>query len=240
MDYFKDVYLKRINRYGDNVRSRIVGDKEHEFDNLFIQRSVYQALIYKVNENDVNIMISLQPHKWNETEEISNILISKREDQLHTGDILSIYQKVKNEERYHKYLILFIEDNLTLGYKNYKVILLDDNIHLTNEYGDTNMIVPVKIINNASIIKNSFSLKNGGYTGPNRELRCVSRDFDFFKKDQYFTHKNKGWKISGIDNISIENVSYISFGEVLKEEFEPRESEKIIVSDNENFFLNNK
>ena len=37
MDYFKDVYLKRINRYGDNVRSRIVGDKEHEFDNLFIQ-----------------------------------------------------------------------------------------------------------------------------------------------------------------------------------------------------------
>ena len=31
MDYFKDVYLKRINRYGDNVRSRIVGDKEHEY-----------------------------------------------------------------------------------------------------------------------------------------------------------------------------------------------------------------
>lgn len=240
MDYFKDVYLRRINRYGNDIRSRIVGDKEHEFDNLFIHRTVYQSLIYKVNENEVNILISLQPNKWNESEEISNILVSKKELELSTGDILSIYQKVRDREIYNKYLILFIEDNITLGYRNYKVILLDDNINLTNEYGDTNMVVPVKIINNSSIIKNSFSLKNGGYTEPNRELRCISRDFDFFKKDQYFTHKNKGWKISGIDNISIENVAYISFGEVLKNEYEPRDSEKIIVSDKENFFLNNR
>jgi hypothetical protein len=240
MDYFKDVYLKRLNLYGDDMRSRIVGEKIHEFDELFMKQTIYQVLVHQINDECSHIVASLQPNKWNESQELSNLLISRKEKQLKTGDMLKIYQKIGDKEVDKIYLILFHEDNITLGYYCYKLVLLDDVIMLTNEYGDTLHTIPVKITNNSTFTKESFNLNNGGYRGPNRSLTCVTRDFDFFKKGTYFLHKDKGWEIAEKDNISIENVVYLSLGESLKEEYEPRSSEDILVGDDMNFFLNNR
>ena len=64
--------------------------------------------------------------------------------------------------------------------------------------------------------------------------------FDFLKKDIYFEYKEKGFEISGIDDISIDNVAYISLSERLVSEPEPRSSADIPVDDDTNFFLINK
>ena len=33
MDYFNDVYLKKINRFGDNIQDRVHGQMRNDFEN---------------------------------------------------------------------------------------------------------------------------------------------------------------------------------------------------------------
>lgn len=243
MSYFEDVYLKRMNREGVTQQERVKTRKEKEFDMLFLKKTEYQANIYQINEEESNVICSLQPNKWNESQLISNLLISTMAAPLKTGDILKVFQKVKEVEYDKIWLVIFCEENITKGYQSYKVICLDSEINITNEYGDTIYSVPVKFVNaSAALVKDYFSFTQvtNGYREPQREIRCITRDFDFLKKDIYFEYKEKGFEISGIDDISINNVAYISLSEKLVSEPEPRSSAHIPVDDDTNFFLINK
>lgn len=243
MSYFEDVYLKRINREGATQQERVKTRKEKEFDMLFLKKTEYQANIYQINEEESDIVCSLQPNKWNESQLISNLLISTMAAPLKTGDILKVFQKIKEVEYDKIWLVIFCEENIAKGYQSYKVICLDSEINITNEYGDTTYSIPVKMVSaSGSLVKDyfSFAQATSGYREPYREIRCITRDFDFLKKDIYFEYKEKGFEISGIDEISIDNVAYISLSERLISEPEPRSSADIPVDDDTNFFLINK
>lgn len=243
MSYFENVYLKRMNKEGVTQQERVKTRKEKEFDMLFLKKTEYQANIYQINEEESDVICSLQPNKWNETNLISNLLISTAATPLKTGDILRIFQKIKEVEYDKIWLVIFCEENIAKGYQSYKLICLDSEINITNEYGDTMYSVPVKFVNaSAALVKDYFSFTQviNGYREPQREIRCITRDFDFLKKDTYFKYKEKGFEISGIDDISIDNVAYISLSEKLVSEPEPRSSADIPVDSDTNFFLNNK
>lgn len=240
MSYFDEVYLKRINQDGCTQQERVKSRKEKEFDRLFLRKTEYQAKVYQIDDTESDIVCSLQPNKWNESQLISNLLISINEPPLKTGMILRIFQKIKEIEYDKIWLIIFCQENITKGYYNYKVICLDSIINITNEYGDTLYSVPVKFVSaTASFVQDYFSF-SGGYREPNRDIKMITKNFDFLKKDVYFEYKRKGFEITGKDDISIKDVAYVSLSERLIQEVEPRSSEKIIVSDNENFFLNNR
>lgn len=240
MGYYDEVYLKRINRDGYTRQERAMTRKEIEFDQLFLRDSQYQAHVYQINQEPANFIISLQPNKYNESQQISNILISRSISPLKTGDILQIRQKISQVDYDKTWLILFKEDNIGKGYQNYKAICLDNIVNITNEYGDTIFSIPVKIVNaSATFVQDYFTYYHQGYREPNRNLRFITQYQDFLQKDIYFEYKNKGWEITGIDNISIDNVAYISISERLIREVEPRSSEDILVGKNDNFFLNN-
>ena len=89
MSYFEDVYLKRLNIDGITQQERVKTRKEKEFDKLFLKKTEYLANIYQINEEESNISCSLQPNKWNESQLLSNLLISTSNKQLKTGDILN-------------------------------------------------------------------------------------------------------------------------------------------------------
>jgi len=241
MSYFKDVYLKRLNRDGNTQQERIKTRKEKEFNQLFLKKSQYQANIYQINDKESDIICSLQPNKWNETQLISNLLISTMAAPLKTGDILRIFQKIKDIEYDKIWLVIFCEENITKGYQNYKIICLDSCINITNEYGDTLYEVPVKFVNaTATLVKDYFLYSEPEYREPQREMKMITSNFDFLNKDVYFEYQNKGFEISGKDDISIKNVAYVSISERLVTEVEPRSSAAIKVSDEDNFFLNNR
>ena len=146
MSYFEDVYLKRINREGATQQEMVKTRKEKEFDMLFLKKTEYQANIYQINEEESDVVCSLQPNKWNESQLISNLLISTMAAPLKTGDILRIFQKIKEVEYDKIWLVIFCEENITKGYQSYKVICLDSEINITNEYGDTMYSIPVKMV----------------------------------------------------------------------------------------------
>lgn len=241
MSYFDEVYLKRMNREGNNQQERVKTRKEKEFDRLFLKKTEYQVRLYGVNGEQRNDICSLQPNKWNESNLIGNLLMSTHAAPLKTGDILNIKQKIKEVEYDKIWLVLFVEENITKGYQLFKCICLDEEINITNEYGDTLEVVPVKFINaSASFIQDTFSMEGVGYREPHWNRGFVTADRDFLKKGTYFNYKDRGWEIYGKDNISINNVSYVSISQKLLREEEPVSSRDIIVSEDENFFLNGR
>lgn len=242
MGYFEDVYLKRMNLDGETQQERVKTRKEKEFDALFLQKTEYQANILSINEEvSTPILSSLQPNKWNESQVISNLLVSTKSPVFKSGDILEIRQKIKNICYDKKWLILHHLENIAKGYESYKIICLDSEINITDEYGDTQYLIPVKFVNaSAALVKDYFSYKDTGYSEPNREMRFITKDFEFLKKGTYFFYKDKGFEFSGIDNISVDGVGYVSIKEHLISPPEPKSSEEILVGDNDNFFLNNR
>ena len=241
MSYLDEVYLKRMNLSGKTRQERINTRKINEFNNLFLKNSAYKADIYKINNENTNIICSLQPNKWNESKLISNLLLPVSAAALHTGDILNIKQTIDKRKVDKIWLVLFVENNITKGYQLFTVICLDTEINLTNEYGDTIITVPSKVINaSTSYIIDEFFIKRSQYREPNTHRGFITATNDLIQKGQYFEYKDKGWEIAGIDDMSIEGVSYISIEEKLIQEEEPRSSEDIMVGEDKNFFLNGR
>lgn len=241
--YFEDVYLKRMNRDGTNRQDRIASTKEKEFDKIFLKQTQYKVTLYQVNEEEVNITASLQPNKWNESNIISNLLMSTSAAPLKTGDILYIKQKIKDRIQDKIWLVIFVEENLTKGYQLFKIICLDSTVNITDEYGNTRYSIPVRFTNAAqSFMQDNYikSVKEYGYREPQTTKIMITQDFNELGKDTYFEYKERGWEIMSKDNISVKNVAYCYLSEKLRREPEPISSEDILVGENDNFFLNGR
>lgn len=243
MSYFDDVYLKRINYTGTTRQDRIKTRKEREFDLLFLKQTEYLATITLINEEQVSIKCSMQPNKWNESNLITNLLLSTSAAPLKSGDMLQIKQTIKEQISEKIWLVIFVEENLTKGYQLFKIICLDNMLNLTDEYGNSIYTTPIKIVNSAqsfmqdTIIRNAHEL---GYREPQTTHILITRDNDLIRKGTYFNLGDRGWEIVGKDNFSVKNVAYIYISEKLLRQEEPLSSESLLVGENDNFFLNGR
>ena len=52
MDYYEDIYKKRVNRFGTDFQSRLIGEREYAFEN-YLKRSVYTKNIMYDGESEV-------------------------------------------------------------------------------------------------------------------------------------------------------------------------------------------
>lgn len=238
--YFKDVYLKRINLDGENIQERTRTRKEKEFDNLFLKRTRYRALMYEVNEEPVAIECSVEPNKWNQDKIISNVLVPTKVQCFKTGDIFKTFQKVKDAEYDKTWIVTFVSDDITHGYQKYEVTELDSLLNLTDEYGNTLHVIPMKVVSETSVFVNDKRSSYGSvtYREPLDHRKFITQNFDFLEKGLYFDYEGRGWEISGKDDLSIKNVAFVSFEERLITPPEPITSEDILVGEDDNFFLN--
>jgi hypothetical protein len=116
MNYFDEVYIKRMNKDGLTRQERVKTKKENEFDKIYLQRTEYQGYIHQVNCEDISVLCSLQPNKYNESALIGNLLISTSSAAFKTGDILHIMQKIKNVEYDKIWIVVFVSEDITHGY----------------------------------------------------------------------------------------------------------------------------
>ena len=169
--------------------------------------------------------------------------MSTSAEPLKTGDILYIKQKIKKVVYDKIWLVLFVEENITKGYQLFKVICLDNNVNITDEYGTTLDTFPVKFVSaTATLVQDTFVHSHGqyGYREPQATRCFICREEDCLEKGTYFEYKGRGWEIMGMDNISVDNVAYVTISERLKREEEPVSSKDILVGESDNFFLNGR
>lgn len=240
MSYFDEVYLKRINRDGSNIQERTRTRKEREFNKLFLQKTKYYAIIHDINEEAAEIPCSIQPSKWTQDKIISNILVPLEYPRKNTGDLFSTFQKNKEVEYDKTWLVVYVSDDITHGYQSYQVMEMDNVINITDEYGTTLHTFPAKIVSETSVFVQDHVMSYGSvsYREPLAHRKIFTQKNDFLKKGTYFTFEGRGWKIAGIDDLSIKNVAIVSFEEALVSPPEPNTSKDILVGENDNFFLN--
>lgn len=114
MNYFEDVYLKRLNRYGNDYQSRIQGQREREFEGKLL-KSVYRV---DFEYGGATHPGTLERYKQNETE-IMQYLLTRVSLDIPNGTILMIPDKNKIER---PWMIYWLEEIKASGYNRYIVL----------------------------------------------------------------------------------------------------------------------
>lgn len=113
-DYYSDVYLKRLNRYGYDYQSRVQGQREREFEGKLL-KSIYRIDFEYKGENHPG---TLERFKQDETE-LTQYLLTRVSLNLPSGTILMIPDKDLNLQ---PWLVYWLESIKASGYNRYIVL----------------------------------------------------------------------------------------------------------------------
>lgn len=113
-DYYHNVYLKRLNRYGIDFQSRMQRQREENFK-LQLKKSVYYV---EFEYNDETHAGELTPLRQNETKTMQYLLTDVHLD-MPNGTILFIPDK---DMELCPWMIYYLEDIKASGYNRYIVI----------------------------------------------------------------------------------------------------------------------
>ena len=114
MNYFEDVYLKRLNRYGYDYQTRIQAQREQVFEGLLL-KSVYRVDFVYENEMQPGL---LERYKQDETETLQ-YLLTRVNLNMPSGTVLMIPDKDNNEQ---PWMIYWLESIKASGYNRYIVL----------------------------------------------------------------------------------------------------------------------
>ena len=114
MSYYEDVYLRRLNRYGNDYQSRIQGQREREFGGKLLKS------IYRVDfeyDNEIHAA-TLEAYKQDQTQTLQ-YLLTRVSLNLPNGTILMIPDK---DSVLQPWLVYWLESIKASGYNRYIVL----------------------------------------------------------------------------------------------------------------------
>ena len=129
MEYFEDIYLKRLNRYGIDYQSRVQGRREEDFE-YYLLKSVYRIdFIYNGEEHPG----TFEAYKQDETQTL-HYLLTRRNLNLPNGTILMIENKDGEEK---PWMVYWMEEIPVSGYNKYVMLRLTHYITWVARDGKT-------------------------------------------------------------------------------------------------------
>ena len=129
MEYFEDIYLKRLNRYGIDYQSRVQGRREEDFE-YYLLKSVYRIdFTYNGEEHPG----TFEAYKQDETQTL-HYLLTRRDLNLPNGTILMIKNKDEEEK---PWMVYWMEEIPVSGYNKYTMLKLTHYISWVARDGNT-------------------------------------------------------------------------------------------------------
>lgn len=113
-NYYKNVYQRRLNRYGLDYQSRIQNQRERDFDN-YLYKTIYRV---DFEFNGDYIPGSLERYKQ-DSSETQGYLLTKREVQIPNGTVLMIQSK---DNTITPWMVWWLEQIEASGYNRYVVL----------------------------------------------------------------------------------------------------------------------
>ena len=113
-NYYEDVYLKRLNRYGYDYQSRVQAQRERDFENKLL-KSVYRV---DFEFEDETHPATLERYKQDETE-LMQYLLTRVSLNIPSGTILMIPDK---DLELQPWLVFWLESIKASGYNRYIVL----------------------------------------------------------------------------------------------------------------------
>ena len=115
-NYYEDVYLKRLNRYGYDYQTRVQSQRERDFENKLL-RSVYRVDFDYDGESHP---ATLEKYKQDETQ-LMQYLLTRVSLNLPSGTILMIPDK---DQMLQPWLVYWLESIKASGYNKYIVLTM--------------------------------------------------------------------------------------------------------------------
>lgn len=213
MNYYEDVYLKRLNRYGNDYQSRIQSQREKVFEDLLL-KSIYRVDFKYQGEMHPAL---LERYKQDETE-LMQYLLTRVNLDIPAGTILMIPDKNNVQQ---PWLIYWLESIKASGYNRYVVLKMthyitwhDRNRNVRNSwcymYGQQDNMLKDEIRSRSrSDVIYSENLKSSFFVMPLNE---------FIKRDDYLEigegALKEGYRVTGYDIHSTPGVEYVTIDPV--------------------------
>lgn len=209
MNYYEDVYLKRLNRYGYDYQTRIQTQRERDFENKLL-KSVYRVDFNYDNEIHPG---TLERYKQDETE-LMAYLLTKVSLNMPNGTILKIADK---DEKEQPWMVYWLENIKASGYNRYILLKMthfitwkDRNNNIQESwcymYGqEDNMLKDELRSRSRSGVLYTENLKMSFFVLPTNE---------FIRKDDYLEigkgALKEAYRVTGYDIQSTQGVEYVT------------------------------
>ena len=235
MDYYNDIYKKRLNRYGLDYQSRVQGMRERSFE-LLLEKSVYR--IDFDYDGKINPGV-FEKYKQDETRTL-HYLLTRTNLNIPNGTILMISNKDNQEE---PWMIYYLEDIKTSGYNRYIMLKMthyitwkarDNKIYSSWAYlygQENNMLKDELQARSRADARYTENLKTSFFILPINE---------HIRKDDYLvinenTPLEEAYVVTGYDINSTKGVEYITIDPVYIRDKNP-DPIKTETDSNEDFF----
>ena len=209
MNYYNDVYLKRLNRYGLDYQSRVQGQREREFEN-YLLKTIYRVDFLYEDEMHAG---SLERRSQDETQTLQ-YLLTKVDLKIPNGTILMLEDKDHEEQ---PWMVYWLEDIKASGYNRYIVLKMTHFITWVDRnkeqrsswaymYGqEDNMLKDEIRSRSRSEVLYSENLKMSFFVMPTTE---------FIRKDDYIEIGEgvlkEAYRVTGYDIWSTPGVEYVT------------------------------
>ena len=237
MDYYNDVYLKRLNRYGLDYQSRIIGQRERLFEE-YLLKSLYRVDFMYNNELIPGV---LERYKQDETETL-HYLLTRNEVNIPCGTILEIPNK-DNKPVY--WMVYWLEHINASGYNIYIMLRMTHYITWTARDGKEYSTWAYMYGQEDNMLKDEIRSRSrtGVLYSENLKLSFFVTPINSnIRRDDYFTITTgdikEAYRVTGYDIQSSEGVEYVTVDPVYLRDETPAPVQTAEDDPNNFFWLN--
>lgn len=236
MSYF-DIYLQRLNRFGNDYQSRIQGEREKLFD-LYLLKSVYRVdFIY----DDQHWAGSLEKNKQDNSE-TRQYLLTNINLNIPSGTILMLSDKDGIKQ---PWMIYYLENIKASGYNRYIVLKMTHLLTWAARDGSTQSTWAYMYGQEDNMLKNEIRSRSRMDTIYEENLKLsffVCPVNPYIKIDDYFIVGEKPleehYRVTGFDTQSTPGVEFVSVDPVYEFDLTPPPAQPSDADETEYFWFN--
>ncbi len=209
MDYYNDVYLRRLNRYGLDYQSRLQNKREENFENYLLKSTYRIDFDYKETSHPG----TFEKYKQDNTETL-HYLLTRVNLNIPNGTILFIPNK--NGEL-KPWMIYWLEEMVASGYNRYIALKMTHYLTWTARDGSLQSSWAYMYGQEDNMLKDELKSRSRSDTLYNENLKLsffVMPTNEFIKKDDYLEvgegNLLEAYVVTGYDIQSTPGVEFVT------------------------------
>ena len=206
---YYDIYLKRLNRYGNDYQTRTQNKRERDFEN-YLLKSVYRIEF----EYDTKINpATFERYKQDETETL-HYLLTRVDVNIPNGTVLMLPNK---DDELKPWMVYYLEAIKASGYNRYVVLKMTHFLNWKDREGNFRSSWAYMYGQEDNMLKDelqSRSRSDARYTENLKGSFFVLPTNEYLRKDDYLEvgegALKEGYRVTGYDINSTSGVEYVT------------------------------
>lgn len=212
-NYYDDIYLRRLNRYGNSRAERIQNQRVESFLN-YMNSSIYRVSFTDTYKGE-NVIGVLTPYKKDETQTLNTLKVGLEYD-YPAGTLFHI--------RNNYWMVLYKHDLVGTGYNEFTMMKMTHVVHWKDRNGDCHESPAYYYGPMTEKIYDMLRtyLKGVVYEESNKYTHLIMPRNQYILRQDYMVIDGEGMEVTGFDKISTPGVMYITLNEThIRDESEP-------------------